>query len=109
MTTPTPKSIHALYTFYLSPAHVDKPATVTIDCADIRQIFNSITNKNEDCLVVHFSDARRSLKCNKTQTAALWDITGTDDYTKWTGTRITLSPAKSKSGKNTIKIEKAVQ
>lgn len=47
MTTPTPNSIHALYTFYLSPSHVDKPSTVTINHADIRMIFNSIEKRDK--------------------------------------------------------------
>lgn len=111
MTTPTPQpktaaGIHALYTFYLSPAHVDKPYNVTVGLAEIKGIFNSIANKELPAVILHFSDARRSLKLNKTQTEAMWDITGTDDITKWAGTKITLSTKKTKSGKITIVISK---
>lgn len=103
---PTPTSIHAIYTFYLSPAHIDKPRTVTIDQAEIKMIYNAHANKELPEVVIHFKDARRSLKLNKTQTEALWDLTGTDDLTKWAGTRVTLSTAKTKGGKVTIEISK---
>ena len=104
-----PQSIHELYTFYLSPSHVDKPRTVTIANAEIKMIFNSIMNKEKPEIILHFSDARRSLKCNKTQTEAMWDITSTDDHTKWAGVRVTLSTAKTKSGKITIVISKPTE
>lgn len=109
MTTPTPQpqTVHHLFTFYLSPAHIDKPATVTIDSADIRGVFNDKAGKELPALVIHFRDARRSLKCNKTQVEQLWQITGTDDHTKWTDARVMLTkePAK-RGGKFTIKISK---
>lgn len=114
MTTPTPPetipaSIHDLYTFYLSPAHLEgkPPRTVTIAQAEIKMVFNSILNKDIPEVILHFTDARRSLKCNKTQTEALWDITGTDDHKRWTGSKITLTRTPTKrGGKFTIKITK---
>ena len=106
-TQPQPQTVHHLFTFYLSQAHIDKPTTVTIDSADIRGVFNDKAGKEIPSLVIHFRDARRSLKCNKTQAEALWTITGTDDHTKWPGTRVTLSKEPTKrGGKFTIKISK---
>jgi hypothetical protein len=111
MTTPTtPQTVHHLFTFYLSPAHIDKPATATIDSADIRAVFNDKAGKELPALVIHFRDARRSLKCNKTQVESIWEIAGTDDHTKWAGTRITLSKEPTKrGGKFTIKISKPAE
>ena len=111
-TKPEPRtsaSIHELYTFYLSPAHLDadKPYTVTIGKAVITDVFDDKAGKELPRMVLHFTDARRSLKCNKTQIQAIWDITGTDDHTKCTGTRITMSKEPTKrGGKFTIKITK---
>ena len=106
-TQPPTRTIHDLYTFYLSPAHIDKPRTVTISQVEITEIYNEKANKDLPGIVVHFSDARRSLKLNKTQTAALWEIAGTDDYTKWAGQRVTLTKEPTKrGGKFTIKISK---
>lgn len=113
MTTPTPTptrsaaTIHDIYTFYLKAVHIDKPYTVTIDSVVIKPVYNAFADKDIDEIIIHFSDARRSLKCNKTHTEKLWDITGTDDHTKWAGTRITLSKEPTKrGGKFTIKISK---
>lgn len=107
MTTQT-QTIHQLFTFYLSANHLDKPATVTIDAADIRQVFNDKAGRELPAIVIHFKDARRSLKLNKTQTEALWEITGTDDYTQWAGTKVTLTKVPTKrGGKFTVEITKA--
>jgi len=104
---PPTQSIHDIYTFYLEAAHIDQPRTVTIDQAVIKPVFNAQLNKEIPQVVIHFRDARRSLKANKTQVAALWDITGTDDHTKWSGQRVTLSKEPTKRGsKFTIKISK---
>lgn len=113
-TTPSnpPKSIHELYTFYLSPAHLENkpPARVTIERAEIRDIYNAQLNKDVPEMVVHFRNARRSLKCNKTQTETLWEISGTDDHTQWAGLEITLERiATKRGGKFTIKISKPTE
>ena len=103
---PEPKTIHDLYTFYLSAVHITTPRTVTISLAIITMVYNAKAMKELPEVVIHISDARRSLKCNKTQVESLWDLTGTDDYSKWTGVKITLSKAPTKGGKFTIKISK---
>jgi hypothetical protein len=108
-TKPQARSIHDIYTFYLSPAHLEEGMTYerTIDQAVIKAVYDDKANKEIEKPVIHFKDARRSLKCNKTQTEALWTITGTDDLTKWAGIRIALSKEKTKrGGKFTIKISK---
>ena len=108
--TPTndPQSIHDIYTFYLSPVHLgETPRTVTIDIAVIKPVFNAQLNREVPQVVIHFKDARRSLKANKTQIQQLWDITGTDDHTKWAGTRVMLTKKPTKrGGKFTIEISK---
>lgn len=108
MSTQTPpRTIHDLFVFYLNAAHIDKPRTVTVDKAEIYEIYNEKANKDLPGIVLHFKDARRSLKLNKTQTAAMWEITGTDDHTKWTGQRVTLTKEPTKRGGNfTIKLTK---
>jgi hypothetical protein len=104
---PQPKSIHDLFTFYLSADHIDQPRTVTVDVVTIKEVYSPQLNANVPSLVIHFKDARRSLKANKTHAAAMWEITGTDDYTKWTGARVTLSKEPTKrGGKFTVKISK---
>ena len=108
-TKPAPKSIHELHTFYLSQAHLENKGqvTATIDKAVMTEVFNTKKNREEWELVIHFSDRRRSLKTNKTQQEALWTITGTDDHTKWTGTKVILERVPARGGKFTIQISKA--
>lgn len=106
-TTTQPQTIHDLFTFYLSHHHITAPRTVTIDKVVITNVFNDKAGKELPSIVIHFKDARRSLKINKTQAQALWDITGTDDFTKWAGAKIQLSKEPTKrGGKFTIKIER---
>lgn len=100
-------TIHQIHTFYLSAAHLEegKASTVTINAADIRPIFDDKAGKELPAIVIHFSDARRSLKCNKTQTEALWTITGSDNPSQWVGHKIRLEKVPTKrGGKFTIKI-----
>lgn len=101
-----PRSIHDLFTFYLSARHIDGPRTVTVDSVVIVPVYDPKKNQHVDSLVVHFKDARRSLKANKTQAAALWEIAGSDDYTRWVGVRVVLSKEPTRGGKFTIKISK---
>jgi peptidyl-tRNA hydrolase len=105
---PTPKSIHDLYTFYLSPAHLDGKGKVTATIAEavIKPIYNAIAKKDLYETVLHFSDRRRSLKCNKTQVESLWEIAETDDHAKWAGIKICLERIPANAGKFTIKITK---
>lgn len=102
------QSVYDVFTFYLKADHLkDQARTVTVDSVSILPVFNPGLNKNVDSVVMHFSDARRSLKLNKTQCEALMQITGSDDFVKWSGMKVILTPARSKSGKNTIAISKA--
>ena len=102
-----PQSIHEVFTFYLSPAHVEgHPRTVTVKSVTADMIYNAQAKKELPAIVLHFTDARRSLKLNKTQAEAMWTITGTDDFHKWTGHKIHLATAPAGNGKMTIKISK---
>lgn len=106
--TPKPdnRTPYDVFTFYLAPAHITKPTTLTILKAEIKDIFNPHTGEDEPALVIWFEKAHRALKVNKTQTEKLFEITGTDDHTKWKGAKVVLSPGIAKSKKKTIDISK---
>ena len=57
--------------------------------------------------MVHFHNKKLALCCNKTQAGALVDITGTDDFTKWVGHSVTLTPARIDRERQTITITPA--
>lgn len=100
-------TIHDVYTFYLKADHIPEPATVKISKAEIKPVYNPNSGKDENQILVHFEGARRVLAASKTQANDLWEIAGSDDTSKWAGLRVTLTRAKARNGKMTIKITKA--
>lgn len=98
-------SIHDLFTFYLKAEQLQgRSVTVHIESCTVEQVFNPRTKRNEPKLLIRFHGKKLGLLANKTSAAALERITGTDDYTKWVGHDVTLSPSKSVSGMDTIVI-----
>jgi len=80
------------------------PRIVKIQAAEIRPVFNPRTLTDEPSIVLAFENAGRKLKLNKTQAGAMMEITNTDKIASWPGALITLSPTRTKSGKDTITI-----
>lgn len=99
-------SAYEVYTFYLDPEDLAQPVQVTIETIHREDIFNPRAKKNEPRLIARFQKARKVLPLNKTQVAALIEITGTDDYSQWGGAMVKLSADRASNGKPTIKIEK---
>ena len=94
-----------VYEFYVEAADLKgKPATLTIESAAVRPVFNPRAKKNEDRVVVTFHRALRKLCLNKTQAEALISLTGTDEIEKWSGAVVVLLPDRSPNGKDTIKV-----
>lgn len=100
-------SAYELYDFFLKASDLGgKATTVQIGSAQARDTFNPNTQKTAPKLTLSLIGKRKKIILNKTQVAQLIEITGTDDYTQWRGW-ITISPIKSRSGKDTIKISHA--
>lgn len=94
-----------IYEFFLKAADLgEKTGTVKIERVQVRETFDPQTKKKEPKLTVRFVGKKKLLLLNKTQTAALIEICQTDDYDKWAGHFVTIGPAKSRSGKDTIEI-----
>ena len=81
----------------------NKPVTVTIKSAIPEQFYNKQERCDEWKVVLDFGRTKR-LILNKTQCEALTAITGTETFTRWTGTQITLKPSRAHNGKPTINI-----
>jgi hypothetical protein len=73
----------------------------------VEDVFNPHVKLDEPKIVVHFHGKKLALCCNKTQAGALVDITGTDDFTKWVGHAVTLTPARIDRERMTITITPA--
>lgn len=96
-----------VYEFFLKPDELNgQTVTVQIAAAQVRETFNPGSKKVEPKLTLALVGKKKKIMLNKTHVADLMKITGTDDYTQWRGW-IELSPAKSQSGKDTIKISAA--
>jgi len=96
-----------LFTFYLSADDLKgRSHLVTIEDVKIYDVFNPRARKNEPRLGIRFHKARLTMLINKTQAIGLEMITGTDDYTRWIGHQLIISPAPSANGRDTIAVSR---
>lgn len=101
-------SIRDLYTFYLTAEHLQgRSHVVHIHSVSIEELWNRQTKRKESKLLLRFHGKKLLLACNKTQATQIERITGTDDYTKWPGHTLLLSPGKAPTGAATITITAA--
>ena len=101
-------SAYDLYTFYLEPEDLrGRSVTATVSAASVEEVFNPRIKRNEKRLVATFAGKKKVLPLNKTQAAAMIDATRTDDYTRWPGVSILLTPGQATNGKDTIIITPA--
>lgn len=85
----------------------DRTHTVTIHSVSFDSFFNPRTNEEQLKAYVSFAEAEKMLILNKTQSFAIADIAGTERYSQWPGTRITLAPGRTNAGAPTIVIKPA--
>lgn len=105
MTPITPETPYGLFTFFLSAEHLKgKSHTVTIKEVELMDIWDPRMKAKVTHVVLRFDKAQRVLKCNKTHLEALMTITGKEKFKEWEGAQITLTPARSSNGKDTITI-----
>lgn len=96
-------SAYDLFVFLLEPADLQgKSHALTIKAVDVEEVYNPRAKRTLPALVVTFEHARKHMKLNKTQCAALIKLTGTDDYSQWPGARVILTPADAPNGRQTI-------
>ena len=101
-------SAYDLYTFYLEAETLrGRSVVVHIERGEVEEVFNPRAKHDEPKIVVHFHGKKLALCCNKTQAGALVEITGTDDFTKWVGHTVTLTPARIDRERQTITITPA--
>ena len=101
-------SAYDLYTFYLDPEDLrGQSHSVKISQVKPGAVFDPILKRDVQKLIVTFDGRKKALPLNKTQVTALIEITGTDDYTKWTGADIIITPAQARNNKQTITITPA--
>lgn len=93
-------SIYDVYEFYLEPQDLQgRSLVVTIESAVVREIYSPIKRANEPVIVVRFVGKKKLLTLNKTQAGAIAEITRTDNFEKWAGSKIMITPADIKVGR----------
>ena len=101
-------SAYDLYTFYLEPETLrGRSVAVHVEQATSRRSSTRGRSHDEPKIVVRFHGKKLGLCCNKTQAGALVEITGTDDFSKWVGHTVTLTPARIDRERQTITITPA--
>lgn len=83
-----------------------RAATVTIETATVEEIRQQ-TGQKEARIVVAFAGKSKRLICNKTQALTLADLAKTEVFENWRGLVVTLEPATTRSGQDTINIRRA--
>ncbi len=98
-------SAYDIYVFYLEPDDLrgQSHAVKVLNCK-LEPVFDPLTKRDINKLVLYFEAKKKTLPLNKTQVSKMIEISGTDDYTKWAGTQITITPATAPNKKQTIAI-----
>ncbi len=82
-----------------------RPVTVTIDRAVVEDIRQRDGTK-EPRVVIAFRGKTKRLICNMTQAMTLADIAKTEEFTRWSGLTVVLTPGRTQSGQATILIRR---
>ena len=82
-----------------------RAVTVTVNGATVEEIRQQ-TGQKEARIVVDFAGKSKRLICNKTQALTLADLAKTEVFANWRGLTVTLEPATTRSGQETINIRR---
>ena len=98
-------SIRDLFTFYLKAEHLrGQSVVVHIESCNVEQVYTPRNKRTEPKLLIRFHGKKLALCANKTQAATIEQIAKTDDYEKWIGHAIMLTPTTIERADTTITI-----
>ena len=98
-------SAYDVYIFYLDPEDLKGQShTVKITDCRLEKVFDPLLKTRVPRIVLEFENRKKRMALNKTQAGAMIGITGTDDFSKWVGAEIILTPAPASNGRQTIAI-----
>jgi hypothetical protein len=87
-----------------------KQVQVVVAGCEVRS-FRRQSGQEEPAVVLAFTAGGKPcalrLVCNRTQARAMADLTGSEVFAEWVGTRVTLATTKAPNGKDTITIRPA--
>src|SRR3972149_5667311 len=97
-----------LYEFYLQAADLQgRSITTTIAGVVVKDVWDPRRKHNEKRLVLSFVGKKKKLPLNKTQAAAVITAARSDDYARWVGVAVILTPGQATNAKDTIIITPA--
>ena len=76
--------------------------TLTITRATIENVYNTIDREQQPRLILDFHEVDTRSILNKTQAFDIAGITKEEDFTKWVGHQLTLTPGVARNRKPTI-------
>lgn len=103
-----PQTVSELFpSKWLHAADLGTGKIVTISAQRIELMKPFRGETKEPKLVLSFKGARKELIVTKSQATALAEITGTEAFGQWAGTKVSLLPERLATGKFTILIKPA--
>lgn len=103
-----PRTVSELFpSKWLKAEDLGSGKIVTISSQRIELMKPFAGDVKEPKLILSFERATKELICTKSQARALADISGTEEFSKWVGLRVRLSPQRLATGKMTIAITSA--
>jgi len=97
-----------VYEFYLRAEDLHgRTIAATVAGVVVKELWDPRIKRNVPHLVLSFVGKKKRLPLNKTQAAAMIATAGTDDYSKWIGVAVLLTPTVANNKQNTIAITPA--
>ncbi len=89
---------------WLRASDLDKGKIVTITGQRIEMLRKYHSQEKEACLILSFKNGTKELVCTKTQARAIAELTGSESFVDWPGTKVLLKPFCLPNGKYTIEV-----
>ena len=103
--TQQPQNINELWpSKWLRAADLDRGKIVTITGQPIEMLRKYHSEETEAKLILTFKNGTKELICTKTQARAIAELTGSETFKGWLGTKFLLKPKLLPIGKYTIEV-----
>ncbi len=105
MMTQQPQTVNQLWPYkWLRAVDLDKGKIVTITGQRIEMLKKFKSQDKEAKLILTFKNGTKELICTKTQARAIAELTGSETFADWPGTKVLLKPKLLPIGKYTIEV-----
>lgn len=103
--TQQPQTVSQMWPYkWLRAIDLDKGKIVTITHQRIEMKKKFQSQDREAKLILSFKNGTKELICTKTQARAIAELTGSESFADWPGTKVLLKPFCLPNGKFTIEV-----